>query len=452
MKKVALMTWSQYHNFGTSLQVTASTFTMKKLGYQVDVVNYIPHAKLVTLIDYKNINYYTGKFKKKIKNRKSKSIIDQDREKAFVNFLNKNISLTEECKTDSDLFLLNEKYDAFVCGSDQIWAPSIFNDKYFLSFVERPQKMIAYAPSIGLSKIEDPYVKNRMAENISRFEHLSVREAQGAKLIKEICNKEAKVVLDPTLLLTADEWDTMAIPKNENNPYILCYFLGTNKDNWAHAYELSKKTNIPLKIIPVFSPDYKRGHDVADGVGPGEFLNLVKNASMICTDSFHGTTFSIIYNKPFYTYERFSSKDGNNQNSRIYNILKLLELEDRLVKDTKAISSNPLVCDYTNANKKLELKRNESKVYLEIALSKATKDETPYDYKITNTCCGCGACSIICPTNAIEIERDEKGFLKSFIDQDKCIRCKKCKTVCPFSANKAVDIDKDRHNLYMLNH
>ena len=450
MKKVALMTWSQYYNFGTSLQVTASTFTMKKLGYQVDVVNYIPHAKLVTLKDYKNINYYTGKMKKKIKNRKNKSIIDQDREKAFVNFLDKNISLTEKCKTDSDLFLLNEKYDAFVCGSDQIWAPSIFNAKYFLSFVDKPQKMVAYAPSIGLSKIEDPYIKNRMTENISRFEHLSVREAQGAKLIKEICNKEAKVVLDPTLLLTASEWDTMAIPENENNPYILCYFLGTNKDNWSHAYELSKKTNIPLKIIPVFSPDYERGHDVADGVGPGEFLNLVKNASMICTDSFHGTTFSIIYNKPFYTYERFSSKDGNNQNSRIYNILKLLELENRLVKDTKIISSDPLVCDYTNANKQLEIKRKESKDYLENALSKATKDDIPYDYKITNTCCGCGVCSIICPTNAIEIKRDEKGFLKSFIDQEKCIRCKKCKTVCPFSDNKAVDIDKDNHNLYML--
>ena len=69
MKKVALMTWSQYHNFGTSLQVTASTFTIKKLGYQVDVVNYLPHAKLVTLIDYKNFNHYTGKIKKKIKKK-----------------------------------------------------------------------------------------------------------------------------------------------------------------------------------------------------------------------------------------------------------------------------------------------------------------------------------------------------------------------------------------------
>lgn len=164
------MTWFHYQNFGTCLQVAASSYVIRKLGYEVDVVNYIPHAKLVTLKNYKNINYHIGKIKNKIKNRKNKSIFDQAREKAFVNFLNKNISLTEKCKTDSDLFLLNGKYDAFVCGSDQIWAPSIFNDKYFLSFVERPQKMIAYAPSIGLSKIEDPYVKNRMAENISRFD------------------------------------------------------------------------------------------------------------------------------------------------------------------------------------------------------------------------------------------------------------------------------------------
>lgn len=450
MKKVALMTWFHYLNYGTSLQVTASIYTIKKLGYQVDVVNYIPHAKLVTLKNYKDFNLYLGIIKKKIKNGKNKSIIDQDRKKAFEKFLDKNISLTEECKTDSDLFLLNEKYDAFVCGSDQIWAPSIFNEKYFLSFVENPKKMIAYAPSIGLSIIEDPYVKKRIAENIGRFEQLSVREVQGAKLIKEICNKNAKVVLDPTLLLTAGEWDTMAIGNNESNPYILCYFLGTNKDNWSHVYKLSKKTNIPLKIIPVFSSDYERGNDVVDGIGPGEFLNLVKNASMICTDSFHGTIFSIIYNKPFYAYERFSSKDENNQNSRIYNILELLDFEERLIRDTKTLPSDLLTCDYTNANKKLEIERIKSQEYLKNALNLATEEKTVYNFKITNTCCGCGACSIICPTNAIVIKRDEKGFLKSFINQDICISCSQCKTVCPFCDNKDIDIDKDKHNLYML--
>jgi len=125
-----------------------------------------------------------------------------------------------------------------------------------------------------------------MSENISRFEYLSVREAQGAKIIKEICNKEARVVLDPTMLLSACEWDKLAIGENESKPYILCYFLGTNKDNWSHVYRLSEKINIPLKIIPVFTSDYGRGYEVVNGVGPGEFINLVRNASMICTDSF----------------------------------------------------------------------------------------------------------------------------------------------------------------------
>src|SRR5690554_4442311 len=142
MKKVALMTWSHYHNFGTSLQVTASTYTIKKLGYKVDVINYMPHGKLVTLGDYKNISYYKEKLVKRIKNRRNKLAIDNDREKAFESFLKGNISLTEECKTDSDLFLLNKKYDAFVCGSDQIWAPTLFNAKYFLNFVQNTEKMV----------------------------------------------------------------------------------------------------------------------------------------------------------------------------------------------------------------------------------------------------------------------------------------------------------------------
>ncbi|TYQ15971.1 UNVERIFIED_CONTAM: coenzyme F420-reducing hydrogenase beta subunit [Acetivibrio alkalicellulosi] len=450
MKKVALMTWSQYHNFGTSLQVTASTYTMRKLGYEVDVINYMAHGKLVTLKDYKDINHYIRKIRKKIKSKKSKSIFDEARETAFHNFLDKNISLTEECKTDSDLFLLNEKYDAFVCGSDQIWSPSNFNAKYFLNFVEDPQKMIAYAPSIGLSKIEDIYVKNRMEDNISRFVHLSIREEEGAKLIKEICNKEAKVVLDPTLLLTSNEWDTMNVSVGKSKPYILCYFLGNNANNWSHVYKLSKTTNIPLRIVPVFRLDYERGYSVVDGVGPGEFLSLVKNASFICTDSFHGTAFSIIYNKPFYAYERFTSKDENNQNSRIYNILKLFELESRLVRDTKKISNHPLDCDYAISNMKLEKKRKESKEYLENSLNEAINANKTREFKITNTCCGCGVCSIVCPKKAIEIKRDKKGFLKSFLDQDICIKCKKCKTVCPFSNKTMSNIDKDIHNLYML--
>ncbi len=106
MKKVAVMTWSHYHNFGTFLQVTALTYAIRKLGYQVDVINYISHGKLLSLKGYKNVNYYISKIREKFNAIKYIPIFDETREKAFVKFLDKNISLTEECKTDSDLFLL----------------------------------------------------------------------------------------------------------------------------------------------------------------------------------------------------------------------------------------------------------------------------------------------------------------------------------------------------------
>lgn len=451
MKKVAIMTWSHYQNYGTSLQVTASTYTIQKLGYDVDVINYIPHGRLVTAVDYSDISYYTRKLASKIKNVSNKPYNDEVKKNSFNEFISKHIKLTKEYKTDSDLFQLNNQYDSFVCGSDQIWAPSIYNSKYFLDFVEDTDKIVAYAPSIGLSKIEDKYVRNRMKENINRFKHLSIREEQGKELIKELCGKEATVVLDPSLLLSSEEWNKMAVPTNQKAPYILCYFLGNNKESWKHVEKLSKKINIPLKIIPVFSRDFNRGHDVEKGVGPGEFLDLVRNASFVCTDSFHGTTFSVIYEKPFFTYERFSSKDKNNQNSRIYNILKLLGLEERLIKDDSFINQDPLVCSYTEANEKLEAKKRESINYLSNALNKSTSSlNKKVDYKITNTCCGCGTCSIVCGEGAIEIKRDKDGFLRALIEQNKCVQCELCKKVCPFNGEGGNQINQEKHNLYML--
>ena len=126
---------------------------------------------------------------------------------------------------------LNNEFDAFVCGSDQIWAPSCFDDKYFLSFVEDTNTMVSYAPSIGLSSVEDSNIAMQMKELINRFKFLSVREEKGKELIKNLCNKEAQVVLDPTLLLSQHEWNelikdhTLEKPLKEiiEKNYILCY-------------------------------------------------------------------------------------------------------------------------------------------------------------------------------------------------------------------------------------
>jgi len=447
MKKVAIMTWYHYSNFESAFQIVASVIATQKMGYEVDVVRYIPHNKVVTIPKPKNIQYYLMELCKRLKNMMQ---TDKEKKIVFDDFINRNITLTKECKISSELFDLNRYYDAFICGSDQIWSPSFFNPKYFLDYVDNPNKMIAYASSIGLNKTSDQYVKNRMKANIGRFEYLSSREEQSKNLIKEVCGKDVRVVLDPTLLLNAQAWEEMIVQTKHKEPYILCYFLGNNKKNWAHVKRLSQKLNLPLKVIPIFSKDYKRGYEVLTGVGPGEFLDLIKNTSFICTDSFYGTIFSMNYEKPFYVYERFSKKDNNFQNSGVYSILKIMKLESRLVRNKTIDDDNPLKFDYSNTRKILIEKRAESLSYLENALSESVsykEDDDPFS--ITNTCCGCGVCTLACGHNAIEVRKNEDGFIQAIVNQENCTRCKTCKGVCPFNGQGNVKISPMTHNLYM---
>ncbi|EGT3601060.1 polysaccharide pyruvyl transferase family protein [Clostridium perfringens] len=449
MKRIGLMTWFSYYNYGSALQVTALSTKIKELGYKSEVINYIPHGQIRTLDDGKIFRYYIEKLNSKVKNRNLNSIEDKDRDLKFKNFLDNNLSFTDLCETKSDLFKLNEKLDAFVCGSDQIWAPIRFNPKYFLDFVSNDRKKIAYAPSIGLEKIEDKFIEKRMASLIEKFNYLSIREEQGKKLIKKICGKEAKVVLDPTLLLNKDEWKNFESPYESNDKYILCYFLGYNEKNWKSVKELAERENLKIKIIPVFDKDYKLGYEVCNGVGPGEFLTLLKNAEVICTDSFHGTIFSINYEKNFYVYERFKNNDKISQNSRINNILKLLNLKNRLITINNENSINNIEINYKEVNNKLNSLRIESLEFLDDSLKKAVENKC-FDHIITNTCCGCGICKKVCNHNAIGISLNKSGFNEAIIDKDKCIKCGLCKKVCPFNGHDGEKINKETSNLYSM--
>lgn len=449
MKKIGIMTWFSYYNYGSALQVTALNSKIKELGYKTEIINYIPHGQVRTLDDGKILKYCIKKLISKIKNRNLNDIEDKDRDLKFKNFLDRNLSFTDLCETKSDLFKLNDKLDAFVCGSDQIWAPIRFNPKYFLDFVSDDRKKIAYAPSIGLEKIEDKFIEKRMANLIEKFDYLSVREHQGKKLIKEICGKEAKVVLDPTLLLSKEEWGNFEKPYKSNDKYILCYFLGDNDKNWNHVKEVAKRERLKIKIIPVFNKDYKRGYEVCDAVGPGEFLTLLKNAELICTDSFHGTIFSINYEKNFYVYERFRSNDKISQNSRINNILNLLNLNNRLITINNKSNINTMKIDYEEAINKLKFLRKESLEFLDSSLKKSVTDKS-FDYTITNTCCGCGVCKEVCNHDAIKISLNESGFNEAIIDKDKCVKCGLCKKVCPFNGHSGEKINKETANLYSM--
>lgn len=455
MKKVALSTWFNYNNYGSILQITALYKIISDLGYEVDVINYIPHGKQY-LPNESNLETLKIMFNEKfgkIQNDKknNKRVLDSKRKvELFDSFRNKYLTFTEESNTISELNLLEKKYDVFVCGSDQIWSPIVFDEKYYFSYIDNKSKIMSYAPSTGVNYLPNKYIKEKMGSLINDFKYISVREEKGKKLIKKEFKKDVEVTLDPTLLLNKETWITMESELNKDDEkYILVYFLGDNPEYLRYVETLSKKLNLKIKILPVYEDNEKNEFEYIYDVGPGEFLHLIDNAEIICTDSFHGIVFSIIYGRKFIPFKRFKDDEKISQNERLYNLLDKIDYkagftELELEKDLNCLNS----IDYNLLYCKLDKFRQKSMNYLKNSLKECSKSKDIYNYNITKTCSGCSACLNVCKFDAIKIKRNDNGFIKSQIDKEKCKQCGKCKKVCPFYIKKGKPIDKEINKLY----
>ena len=279
------------------------------------------------------------------------------RKTRFDSFRRKYVKLSEHHYNSSESLKKSPpQYDAFICGSDQIWNPYICKEPdqarndpaYFLTFAP-DTKRILYAPSIALPSIPKKF-REEMTEMLQGIPYLSSREQQGADLIKDLTGRNAEVVVDPTLLLTSDQWNKIAVEPTIKGPYILCYFLARDRRYRNFAEQLNTKTGYHLIVIS------QKLHDLANldaincsDAGPAEFLGLVRNASCVCTDSYHGTIFSINYKRPFYVFERPGSFGAQSTATRIYSILNLLGLTSRLVKSNMSFPEAPLQIDYSKA-------------------------------------------------------------------------------------------------------
>ena len=437
-KKIGLMTWYKYCNFGTALQSSAIYHVVKGLGYQPSMINYFRERRYVDKDEMSRSGVVRKGFNKVMQLLTSKTDISNKRELLFADYIKRNTSETSVCNTYSELSALNDEFDAFVCGSDQIWSPLCFDDKYFLSFVNDSRKMVAYAPSIGSSHIANEEIKFRMKDLLERFCNISVREKQGATIISKLTGKKAEVVLDPTMLLTSKDWDSIINSSTITikDDYIICYYLGDYKRYTKWVNKLSEKLQMPAYVIPIFGN--QDGQHIPFEVGPDEFVSLIKNAKYVCTDSYHGMLFAINYNIPFSVFSRFEENDPKNQNSRIYSLLELLSLEKRLV-NLKWLPEKELIdtIDFSSVNAKISKWRRHSLEYLSDELKRATSDEVCIQQgkvlEITKNCCGCGACAAVCPKNAIKINIDSEGFRHYEIDNSLCIGCQQCKRVCPMN-------------------
>lgn len=373
MKNIILVTWIGTGNYGTSLQSFALHRKMEMLGYHVSFLKSFPHCFTIK----NKVLYMLGKIgvdvdtiKRKIKF--TRSSLKQQKLSSFI--LN-NYNFYKPVNSKSDLRRLLAETDVFVTGSDQIWNTSYsFNPFYFLDFTGKVKK-IAYASSIGLQDFPDEH-KPLVKELLSQFSHIGLREYTAVKIVSKLLNRNDVIqVLDPTFLLTPEEWcrlsEAASIEIELPKRYIFCYLIGNNAWYKQQLMNVVKVTGIKdIIIIPAeeninFSIE---GATIYNAAGPLEFVKLIKDSSFVCTDSFHATAISINLNKNFVEFMRFKDTDTVSQNSRIYDVLSHFQLMDRIFSDNTVEWSDNI--DFSYPNKQLEKDRQNSLDYLVNAIEK----------------------------------------------------------------------------------
>lgn len=348
MKSIAILTINDFNNYGNRLQNYAIQTMCNKFGYKIITLKnsvYTNTKKYYFLRLIKNMTY-NGSYSS-----------NNQRKYAFKEF-NKNIVFS---KYNVCPLLKKVKYDYVLCGSDQVWNPTFgrFRDVDLLSFVE-PSKRISFSASFGISELPKQYHEKAKKE-LSKFKAISVREDAGKKIIEDVVGRnDVEVLVDPTMLLNADEWDKVSKkPKMlKNNKFILNYFLGELSEQRKNEINRVAKEN-DCEVINILD---KNSSFYA--CGPSEFLYLEKHAFLICTDSFHSSVFAILYNRPFIVFDR--EDNIVSMNSRLETLLSKFKLENR--KYCGKITKNDLSCDYQESYKILDKERDKAINWLKKAL------------------------------------------------------------------------------------
>lgn len=371
-KKVCIVTWSGGTNYGTNLQAYALLEKLNLLGYDASIkgsitgnINYFLHPMFVLNRMVTKIKLNNGR--KKIVTR------DEVKEKKFADFC-KGYLPRLNSNGKKEWKQIEKDYVAFITGSDQVWNPNYFQNMMMLDFIKTNKiRKIAYAPSVGVNELSQA-TRKKYKKLLSSYSAIGVREAQAAELISDISPVPVKTVLDPTLLLTNEDWNRLSdeaeIDKSwdAREPYILCYFVGHRKDYGNYINLMKKETGMNCIIIPM-DVDLSACGNVAMGVGPKEFIWLIKYANIVCTDSFHATVFSILYQKEFYVLKRFDDNSKASQNSRLYEILDTYKLRNRWIVNEKQFQREDDI-DYNTVYEILNNKRKYSEDYLINALER----------------------------------------------------------------------------------
>ena len=366
--RTGLITFHFAHHYGAQLQAYATMRAIQGLGHECEIIDFrLPHTtgtnrlfKRPDSLRALASNVHTALHYTPMKRR-------HDRFEAFVA---EQMDLSARQYTSNDaLRRETPAYDVYVAGSDQIWNPYIYADHQFepaflLDFVQAGRK-IAYAPSLGVSSLPQPY-DGQLRDYLASFNALSARESRGKALLERITGREVELVLDPTLLLTGRQWGELASPPERTEPYILCYFISDPGEVGQRALEVHRRTGWPIVHLAGMRRPLPGTAQVVFDAGPREFLGLFQHAACVCTNSFHGSVFSLQFDRPFFTAMSPKEK-AEPADSRIFSLLSRLGCADRIVgmPDTAAVDA---AMDYDAIHQALEAARRESERYLKSAI------------------------------------------------------------------------------------
>lgn len=365
--KIGIITWFTGSNYGTNLQAIALQYYLRNQGHEVNIVNYeiSPPSEKRPFI--KRLLNQPRKYLFKICMKRYKGEI-AERDKKLANAIKDKCILTKKITDEEELIKVCNSFDLLICGSDQIWNPNWYDRFYFADFDEINTKRISYAPSMGVNSIPEKIIPE-IKRSIGRLKYVSVREEKAADLLSPYLCKRPKVVIDPTLLLSKEEWNNIfPEKKHETGEYILSFFLNDERAHLCAAKKFAKKHNYKLVIIPYKGTTYFQNADIRADAGLEEFINLIRSAKYILTDSFHMTVFSIIYRKQFYTFQRFEENTFTSQNVRVTNLLDVVNLSERLIPYQTTVIQEKKYINYDNQVKKLNLEIEKSKMFLKKAI------------------------------------------------------------------------------------
>lgn len=360
---VKVITRHSPSNYGSLLQSIATVKTIEGLGHDCSIIDYQrPDERgLKGVLTQVNCKAGFGNPLKKLAYIAIRYPIEKFALVRFDRMRKKYLKMTSRCSSHVDLKKISA--DAFITGSDQVWGPmmnSVYDSAYFLQFVGKDSRKLAYAASFGKTKFDESTVV-AYKKMLSEYDKIAVREKSAVSLLEEWgLNNCLGQVLDPTLLLDMSQWTNLLIKKNDFDKYkdlkyILVYQIHNDPKLSGYAKRLAKHTGMELLRVNPMLHQALRGGKFICSPDLSEFLSLVANASCIVTDSFHGTCFSINFGKQF-----IEILPNNATGTRNQSILELTGLSDRILCDFNDYSLVDKVIDYSKVNELLEVERRKS--------------------------------------------------------------------------------------------